>query len=124
MLMGVLFINMMLEQCLHMSLKNFDGLSLEVYPSLFKTLTIGVDGSLSVLSFVDGEDNLRVAPPVPQEQIVRLAKEARLLLNWSENQVKLWEFEEIVDERIQKRYLLNMELNVSPSLKLKLIIDR
>ena len=76
-----------------------------------------MDRSFSVLSFVDAEDNLRVMPPVPQEQIVRLARNARHLLSWTESQVKIWQIEEIDDtlydeDRISKRYLLEMNLNV------------
>jgi hypothetical protein len=70
-----------------------------------------------VLSFVDTEENLRVVPPVPQEQVVKLARNARYLLSWTDNQVKVWQVEEIDDtlydeDRISKRYLLEMTLNV------------
>jgi hypothetical protein len=80
-------------------------------------LTVGVDRTFSVLSFVDTEENLRVVPPVPQEHVVKLAKNARFLLSWTDNQVKIWQVEEIDDtlydeDRISKRYLLEMNLNV------------
>lgn len=81
-------------------------------------LTSGVDGSFSVLSFLNSKENLRVVPPIPQQQVVKLATAARVLLSWSDNQVKLWRIEEIhesefdSDDRISKRYLLEMELNV------------
>jgi hypothetical protein len=70
-----------------------------------------------VLSFVDTEENLRVVPPVPQEHVVKLAKNARFLLSWTDNQVKIWQVKEIDDtlydeDRISKRYLLEMNLNV------------
>ena len=82
-------------------------------------LIIGVDRTFSVLSFVNGKENLRVLPPVPQEQIVKLAGKARILLTWSDNKVKLWKIEEINEsetegeEKIEKRYLLEMDFNVS-----------
>jgi hypothetical protein len=81
----------------------------------------GVDRTFSVLSFVDGKENLRVLPPVPQERIVKLASKARILLNWSDNKIKLWKIEEINEaemddeEKIEKRYLLEMDFNVRPS---------
>ena len=82
-------------------------------------LIIGVDRTFSVLSFVNGKENLRILPPVPQEQIVKLAGKARILLTWSDNKVKLWKIEEIneseteAEEKIEKRYLLEMDFNVS-----------
>lgn len=82
-------------------------------------LTLGVDRSFSVLSFTDSTDNLRVVPPVPQEQVVELATDARLLLSWSDNRVKMWRIEQIneaehdEEDQISKRYLLDMTLNVS-----------
>jgi len=79
----------------------------------------GVDGSLSVLSFGDSWDNLRVIPPIPQEQIVSLAPKARLLVHWLESQVKIWQIEMPCeaygdDYTISKRYVLEMQLNVRP----------
>ena len=76
-----------------------------------------MDRSFSVLSFADGDDNLRVMPPVPQEQVVKLARNARYLLSWAESQVKIWQIEEIDvtmfdEDRISKRYLLEMNLDV------------
>jgi hypothetical protein len=87
-------------------------------------LTVGVDRTFSVLSFVDTEENLRVVPPVPQEQVVKLAKNARYLLSWTDNQVKVWQVEEIDDtlydeDRISKRYLLEMSLNVTISSEIR-----
>jgi hypothetical protein len=78
-----------------------------------------VDGGLSVLSFGDSWDNLRVIPPIPQEQIVSLAPEARLILHWFGNEVKIWCIEELGeaygdDYTITKRYLLEMRLTVPP----------
>ena len=73
-----------------------------------------------MLSYVGSKENLRVIPPVPQQQIVSLATTARLLLHWSDRQVKIWRVEEIGEaefdgeERIEKRYLLEMDLNVNP----------
>jgi len=93
-------------------------LSLEVSHQRLKALIIGVDRTFSVLSFVDSEENLRVLPPVPQERVVSLAGKARILLNWSDNKVKLWKIEEINqtamedEDRIEKRYLLEMDFNV------------
>ena len=83
-------------------------------------MTVGIDRTFSVLSFVDTEENLRVVPPVPQEQVVKLAKNSRYLLSWGDNQVKIWQVEEIDDtlhdeDRISKRYLLEMSLNVTIS---------
>jgi len=81
-------------------------------------LILGVDGSFSVLSFIDSTDNLRVVPPIPQQQVVRLAATARVILSWSDSTVKVWRIEEIDefefdgDDCISKRYLLEMELNV------------
>jgi hypothetical protein len=77
----------------------------------------GVDGSLSVLSFGDSWDNLRVIPPTPQEPIVALAPEARLLVHWFENQVRVWSIDELGEGyggeyTINKRYVLEMKLNV------------
>lgn len=93
-------------------------------------LILGVDGSFSVLSFMDSTDNLRVVPPIPQQQLVRLAATARVILSWSDSTVKIWRIEEIDesefdgDDRISKRYLLEMELNVINSLCMKLIVGR
>jgi WD40 repeat protein len=75
----------------------------------------GVDRSLSVLSYTPEEENLRVLPPVPQERVVKLAPEARILLNWSDNHIRLWRIEginndEFAGEQIENRYLLEMEL--------------
>lgn len=77
----------------------------------------GVDRSFSVLFFTDNVENLRVLPPVPQERVVKLATGARILLNWSDNHVRLWRVEEISDhefagEQIENRYLLEMEFKV------------
>jgi len=76
----------------------------------------GVDRSLSVLTFTDRGENLRVLPPVPQERVVKLASESRILLNWSDNHIRLWRVEQITNhefagEQIENRYLLEMELN-------------
>ena len=70
-----------------------------------------------MLSFVDTEENLRVVPPVPQEHVVKLARKARYLLSWTDNQVKVWQVEQIDgtvcdEDRISKRYLLEMSLTV------------
>ena len=70
------------------------------------------------MSFIGSERNLRVVPPIPQQQVVRLAPTARVLLAWSDDRIKIWRIEEINkpefygDDRIEKRYLLEMELNV------------
>jgi hypothetical protein len=65
------------------------------------------------LSFANSEENLRVIAPVPQ--VVRLAKNARLLLSWSDNQVKIWKVEPVLgDDLISKRFLLEMTINVPP----------
>ena len=56
--------------------------------------------------------------PTPQQSVVKLAAAARLLLSWTDNQVKIWRVEEIGEaefegeDRIEKRYLLEMEFNV------------
>ena len=82
------------------------------------SLIVGVDRTLSVLSFVEGNENLRVLPPVPQEQVVCLAPEARMLLSWSDNSVRIWKIEEVEEavldgeDYIEKRYLLEMNLSV------------
>jgi hypothetical protein len=65
-------------------------------------------------------------PPVPQERIVNLAGKARILLNWSDNKVKFWKIEEINEsatdneDRIEKRYLLEMDFNVQTQGKTKI----
>jgi U3 small nucleolar RNA-associated protein 4 len=74
----------------------------------------GVDRSLSVLFFNNGIENLRVLPPVPQARVVKLAREARILLSWQDNHVRLWRVEEIANhefagDQIENRYLLEME---------------
>lgn len=85
-------------------------------------LTSGVDRSFSVLSFKDSGENLRVVPPIPQEQIVILAKNDRLLLSWSDSHVKLWKLEEVRtlesdgEDQIGIRFLLEMQLSVFPCL--------
>jgi hypothetical protein len=95
----------------------FGWLFLEV-ESFKSVLMLGVDRTFSVLSFVDSQENLRVLPPVPQERVVSLANKARMLLNWSDNKVKIWRIEEINEsefedeDKIEKRYLLEMDLNV------------
>jgi hypothetical protein len=69
---------------------------------------------------MDGTENLRVLPPVPQERIVKVAGKARILFNWSDNKVKLWKIAQINEaemedeEKIEKRYLLEMDFNVLP----------
>jgi hypothetical protein len=60
--------------------------------------------------------------PSPQQAVVKLAAAARLLLSWTDSQVKIWRVEEIGEaeldgeDRIEKRYLLEMEFNVMPNL--------
>ena len=86
-------------------------------------MTLGLDRTFSVLSFKDSGENLRVVPPIPQEQIVKLAKNSRLLLTWSDNHVKVWRIEEITqaeydgDEQIETRFLLDMKCNVVHNLQ-------
>jgi len=59
--------------------------------------------------------------PSPQQPVVKLAAAARLLLSWTDSQIKIWKVEEIDaaefdgEDRIEKRYLLEMEFNVIPS---------
>ena len=109
--------NTTLERWPLTSLNKFGWLYLEVSISLLPTDS-GVDGSFSVLSFIGSEQKLRVVPPIPQQQVVRLAPTARILLTWSDDRIKIWRIEEInqpefyADDRIEKRYLLEMELNV------------
>lgn len=60
--------------------------------------------------------------PSPQQPVVKLAAAARLLLSWTDTQVKIWRVEEIGGaefegvDHIEKRYLLEMEFNVMPIL--------
>ena len=66
-------------------------------------------------------ENLRVLPPVPQDPVVSLAANSRLLLSWSDNVVKIWQVDNINESnaekepRIEKRYLLQMAFNVISS---------
>lgn len=76
----------------------------------------GVDRTFSVISLVDSKtENLRVLPPVPQDRVVSLAATSRLLLSWSDNEVKIWQIDDIKGadlEGIAKRYLIQMIFNV------------
>jgi U3 small nucleolar RNA-associated protein 4 len=76
----------------------------------------GVDRTFSVISLVDSKtDNLRVLPPVPQDRVVSLAATSRLLLSWSDNEVKVWQIDDVNGtdlEGIAKRYLIQMIFNV------------
>jgi hypothetical protein len=84
-------------------------------------LTAGIDRTFSVLSQVDDSDNenLRVLPPVPQDRVVKLAADARVLLSWSDREVKVYQIDninesEVQDVEIGKRFLLQMDFNVRP----------
>ena len=78
----------------------------------------GVDRTFSVLSFTETGEQLRVLPPVPQERTVTLAKDARFLLSWLDNKIKIWKVDDVEpakadgEDQISKRYLVEMELNV------------
>ena len=68
---------------------------------------------------MDSQEYLWIMPPSPQQPVVKLAAAARLLFSWTDSHVKIWRVEEINeaefegDDRIEKRYLLEMEFNVS-----------
>ena len=107
---------MTFERWLRLDRNRLDGLLLEVLDRN-DMVNAGVDRTFSVLSFVDSNDNLRVLPPIPQERVVSLANQSRMLLNWTDNRVKIWKLEEITksdleEDKIEKRYLLDMTLNV------------
>jgi len=78
----------------------------------------GVDRTFSVLSFTETGEQLRVLPPVPQEHTVTLAQDARFLLSWLDNKIKIWQVDDVEpakadeEDQIRKRYLVEMELNV------------
>jgi hypothetical protein len=64
-------------------------------------------------------ENLRVLPPVPQDRVVKLAPDARVLLSWSDREVKVYQINninetEVLDVEIRKRFLLQMDFNVHP----------
>ena len=86
--------------------------------SIKARLKIGLDRSFSVLWYVDSKEHLRVLPPVPQNRVMRFARNARSIFSWSDNEVKGWEIEvptELWSEgdlEIKKRYLLKMTYNV------------
>jgi len=77
----------------------------------------GVDRTFSVLSFTETGEQLRILPPVPQERTVTMAQDARFLLSWLDNKIKIWQVDDVEpakadEDQIRKRYLVEMELNV------------